>query len=386
MRGFSGKRVLSILVLALAMCLWGQRGVTLAQTAKPEKPVVKKGASPSKSGNSLSKDEKLSIVNELRRELLDARADFIDRWLAVVAIVLTFFGIIVAIIGIIGFRRFQSIEKEARESIDAAKQFEIEAREHAEEAGKLHRKFEKAGKYAIETFGEKGREVLEGIRREYPDEPKETLQDITAEAARKDLLASSFRKAISNAHSLQRQGNIDKAIEKWRAIADVVEETDKDLATRALFFIGYLFEKQGKYEEAIRAYSKWIYLNPEDPIPYNNRGLLMAARLGQYEAALKDYNEAINQKENYDLAYYNRGIVKDKLGQLGSAIEDFNKTIDLNKDFAAAYCSRGISKATLGRKDEAREDFTIALKLAQKDDDQNIVELVEKELQKLDEK
>ena len=47
-----------------------------------------------------------SRFNELRRDLLDNRAAYIDRWLAVVAVVLTFFGIVVAIAGLVGFKRW----------------------------------------------------------------------------------------------------------------------------------------------------------------------------------------------------------------------------------------------------------------------------------------
>ena len=63
--------------------------------------------------------------NELQRELLDDRADYIDRWLIAVTIVLAFFGIL-------GFKRFREIEAEARKSVEAAKRYEADAKDHAE--------------------------------------------------------------------------------------------------------------------------------------------------------------------------------------------------------------------------------------------------------------
>ena len=48
-----------------------------------------------------------SRFNELRGELLDDRAAYIDRWLSVVAIVLTFFGLLIVLGGYIGFSRFR---------------------------------------------------------------------------------------------------------------------------------------------------------------------------------------------------------------------------------------------------------------------------------------
>ncbi len=57
-------------------------------------------------GSSISTVDDVEIqrhFNELRGELLDKRAVSIDRWLSVIAIVLTFFGVVVAVAGYIGF-------------------------------------------------------------------------------------------------------------------------------------------------------------------------------------------------------------------------------------------------------------------------------------------
>ena len=48
--------------------------------------------------------------------------------------------------------------------------------------------------------------------------------------------ASLVDKAITDAISLQQQGEHKDAIEKWRAIAQISEESDDELAARAWFF------------------------------------------------------------------------------------------------------------------------------------------------------
>ena len=75
--------------------------------------------------------------NELRRELLDDRADYIDRWLIAITIGLAFFGIL-------GFIRFREIEAEARTSVEAAKGYEVAAKDHAERIEALQGKAGKA--------------------------------------------------------------------------------------------------------------------------------------------------------------------------------------------------------------------------------------------------
>ena len=154
--------------------------------------------------------ENQRLINELRSELLDDRADYIDRWLSVIGVVLTFFGIVVAIVGVWGFRKFQKIETEAKN-------------------------------------------ILEEIK-ETRDKSLDILQDLNAEAAaenpakanqavkntRENPKASLVDKAIANALDLQQHGRNKEAIKKWLGLARVAKGSDNDLAARAWLSIGYL--------------------------------------------------------------------------------------------------------------------------------------------------
>lgn len=75
-----------------------------------------------------------------------------------------------------------------------------------------------------------------------------------AESIQGDPAASLIDRAIAAAVQLQLQGEIGKAIEKWRAIIPIAEGSDNDLAARAYFSVGYLLIQQGKPEDAIDAY------------------------------------------------------------------------------------------------------------------------------------
>ena len=89
----------------------------------------------------------------------------------------------------------------------------------------------------------------------------------------RDLLQNSelsvIDKAIADASMLQQNGAIEDAIEKWCSIANIVEETDSDLAARAWFSVGYLYSQEGEPEKAIPAYDKAIYLRPDYAEAYN---------------------------------------------------------------------------------------------------------------------
>ena len=280
--------------------------------------------------------------NELQRELLDDRADYIDRWLIAVTIVLAFFGIL-------GFKRFREIEAEARKSVEAAKRYEADAKDHAERIEALQ------GKAVADV--QRIRDLMTAeVAAQNPAEANQAVKD-----ARENPEASLTDKAIADAVSLQQQGKRDDAIEKWRAIAHVVEGSDNDLAARAWFSVGYLIQDEDP-EDAIADYAEAIRLKPDYAEAYNNRGAVKDA-LGRHDDALADYAEAIRLKPDHASPYYNLGTVKAKLGRCDDALADYAEAIRLKPDHAGAFYNRGVAKDKLGRYEDALADYAEAIRL-----------------------
>ena len=368
--------------------------------------------------------------NKLQRELLDNRSAYIDRWLFVISIVLTFFAIVVAVLGYIGFKEFQEIENRANRSAEKAERLVEEIKGHRDEAKKMVK--------AI-------REINAQIAADDPEKAGQVVANV-----RKNPEASPIDKAIAQAVSLQQQGKRNDAIEKWRAVAHVTEGSNNELAARAWFSVGYLLQNENpgagisaydkalrlkpdfaaaynnrgnaknalkQYEAAIADYDQAIRLKPDFAAAYNNRGnaknalkqyeaaiadydqairlkpdLAEAynnrgsakARLGRYDEAIGDYNEAIRLKPDYAAAYNNRGNAKNALRQYDAALADYDEAIRLKPDYALAYYNRGVAKKALGAKDEARKDFETAVELAQKAGNANIVGQAEQSLRGLD--
>ena len=354
--------------------------------------------------------------NDLRHELLDDRAETIDRWLAVMAIILTQFGIIAVAAGYLGFRRFRKIEAKARGNVESS-------RKHAEEARNL------VGE--IKVRRDEAASLLRGLTaEEVHDDPDQARKAV--ETVQGDPTASPIDQTVAAAVRFQQSGKIEEAIEQWRAVAVVSEMTDNELSAQAWFSIGYLGQehKKGTLETAIDAYDKALRLKPAYPEAYNNRGVAkgylgrhkealadydmalrlkpddaevynnqgnakdnlgrheealadydMALRLkpddaevynnqgnakdnlGRHEEALVDYDEAIRLNPDYASAYYNRGNVKSDLGRHEEALSDYDEAIRLNPDFASAYNNRGIVKSGLGRHEEALVDYDEAIRL-----------------------
>ena len=280
--------------------------------------------------------------NELQRELLDDRADYIDRWLIAITIGLAFFGIV-------GFIRFREIEAEARKSVKAAKRYEADAKDHAERIEALQ------GKAVADV--QRIRDLMTAeVAAQNPAEANQAVKD-----ARENPEASLTDKAIADAVSLQQQGKRDDAIEKWRAIAHVVEGSDNDLAARAWFSVGYLIQDEDP-EDAIADYAEAIRLKPDYAEAYNNRGAVKG-KSGRYTAAIADCDQAIRLKPDDANAYNNRGAAKRLLGRHDDAIADYDEAIRLKPDDADGYNNRGAAKAALGRHNDAIADYDEAIRL-----------------------
>ena len=278
---------------------------------------------------------------------------------------MTLLGIVAVIAGYLSFKRFREIEAEARQNVTASQQYTEEARHLVEEI--------KAKRHEAES-------LMEGLNAQIAsDDPGKATQAILS--VRQNPEASLTDKAISDAVSLQQQGKRDAAIEKWRAIAHVVEGSDNDLAARAWFSVGYLAMDEDP-KGSVLANDRAIRLKPDLNGAYINRGNARQ-KLEQYEAAIADYDEAIHLNPDYAETYSNRSVANQKLGQYEDAVDDCNEAIRLKPDYAEAYINRGAAKVALVLKDEARKDFEIALERARKANDAKIVAQAEQLLRDL---
>ena len=333
--------------------------------------------------------------DNLRRELWDDLTKRVDWWLkaitislTAIVIVLAVFSIVAAVVGYrglerfdLGLKRFNEIEVDARRSVD---QIEESAEEVRELVAEIEAKRDEAELHTKAIKKLTAKEVQSA-----PDETDKVVQSIQANPS-----ASPIDRVIAAAVLSQRQGNIEEAIEKWRAIANVADGIDKDLEARAWFSVGYLHSRPqeaidaydeairlkpdyaeaynnrgnvksdlNQHEEAIADHDKAIRLKPDLAEAYNNRGNAKSD-LNRHEDAIADYDEAIQLKPDLTEAYYNRGNAKVGLGRYEDAIADYDKVIRLKPDYAAAYNNRAAANLSLGRKGEARRDFETALRLA----------------------
>ncbi len=288
--------------------------------------------------------------NDLRRELLGVQIKLVRGWLATITILLALFGAG----GYFGYGQFRDLESEAQGYVNTA-------RRHANEIQELSNK--------VQSLSEEAQSRIETLTRKWTAETVQGNPDKAgkdAENVEDNPLASPVDQMIAAAVQLQRQGNFEGAIKKWRDIAKVVDGTDKELGAQAWFSVGYLHGKESRLQEAIDAFDKAIQLNPDLAEAYYNRGTVRNG-LKLHEKAIVDFDETIRRNPDLAEAFNNRGIAKNRLGQHEKAIADFDKAIRLKPDYADAYVNRGILRNGLGRRDDAIADLNEAIRLKPND-------------------
>ena len=116
----------------------------------------------------------------------------------------------------------------------------------------------------------------------------------------------------------------------------------------------------GNYQEAIKAFTQAININPI-PVLYNDRGNAYLA-MGDYGKALADYETAIKLNPSLGYAYYNRGRLKRLQGRYEDSIPDLQKSLELDSGLAyAAYNNIALSRYELDDYEEAMEAVNMAV-------------------------
>ncbi len=259
------------IVLALAFAALGVAGQTTPSTQTPILPAVQEKPTPDTSptvedtralDNPVDDGEIQRRFNDLRRQLLDDRADTINWWLTIALIVLAIISIGAALgvyFGLSGLRAIkdeakksaEEVKKSAEEINELKKQVEEDAQQIEQEREQITRA---AAGYGFERRYHLPIDLGDSARDDEPlfiplgqvqesdrvQEAAEAVQEV-----RRNPEASPMDRAIADAYSLQRAGRIDDAIEKWRSIANVTEGSDPDLAARAWLSVGYLLYERG---------------------------------------------------------------------------------------------------------------------------------------------
>jgi len=192
----------------------------------------------------------------------------------------------------------------------------------------------------------------------------------------KDLFSKQQYQAIIDLlpDSLLEEYN-DAALYSWPAAAyNKLKDYDRTLfyanmvnrvnpeSAYGFFFRGLAYNGKGRFDEAVKEFTKAIISNNENADFFRYRGIAYSS-LEDYENAIKDFSEAIkiNGKDGY--AFFHRGLAYLRQKEYDKAIIDNTKAIELKSNEVAAYNNRAFSNESKGEYSKAIEDYEKALSI-----------------------
>ncbi len=167
-----------------------------------------------------------------------------------------------------------------------------------------------------------------------------------------------FAEAFSlGGYILERGGKADSALRFYsRAL-----ELRPDL-TAAWFNLAKLLTRQGRFADALAALDGGLAVAPGDADALNTRSAVLRG-LWRVEEAAAAAEAALRRRPNFPEAAVNLGTALLKAAQPGPALAAYASASAMRPDYADAICGEGLSLRALDRLEEARAAFDRAAAL-----------------------
>lgn len=169
-------------------------------------------------------------------------------------------------------------------------------------------------------------------------------------------LAEASRNSADNlfyaAQGFMILGNYERAVLEFRAVTSLEPGREK-----VNYFIGQSLIRLNRYEEAEKAFSRELEINPTDPLSKYHLALTLIERKIDLERAISILDRAIKLKPDYADAHYQLGKIYLEKSEIQRAVELLENAVSLdpNKDYVHYQLS--IAYRKVGRKEEADREL-----------------------------
>lgn len=124
--------------------------------------------------------------------------------------------------------------------------------------------------------------------------------------------------------------------------------------------LGVVLKEMGLYREAIQKFRHAISIRPEYPEALNNLGITFQ-KIGDRKSAYKALNEAISSKPTYSDAINNIANILEEMGEYNQSEKAYKKALSLQPALAEAHNGLGVIYSHQGKSDQAVRSFRAAL-------------------------
>ncbi len=164
-------------------------------------------------------------------------------------------------------------------------------------------------------------------------------------------IAKKLIKAVDQCLSAVLIVSISVLIFQSEVFADFRDNASEEYRVK-----GYAEQQKGNHEKALGFYTKSLSLAPDNPVTFNDMGVLYE-QAGMEEQAQKFYLEAIRVDKKYLPPYMNLAYLFEKKGDVARAVEYFEKRVKLGKknDRWTKKAQDEIDRLSLGRGEDLKK-------------------------------
>jgi tetratricopeptide (TPR) repeat protein len=120
--------------------------------------------------------------------------------------------------------------------------------------------------------------------------------------------------------------------------------------------------RKGKLAEAVKAYNQALQIDPENPVAWNNKGLILAVA-GNFDEALKCHLKAIELDPGHVDAISNVGMTHTKLENYDEALTWYDKALAMDPNHETTWNNKGNLLSKLEKYQEAMKCYDRALEI-----------------------
>jgi len=286
---------------------------------------------------------------QIQKENLEFREKLVDRWLTILSILVTFFGIAVPILGI----------KYGKEVLDDVKNQEYKIKGLIIDSEKLKKTIESSEK-DLKSMEERSRNLRDVMRASsnrisWPD--KQEMISL-AYSIFEEEGSTPYQKDVAKAYWLSLMGRYSEAVFEFERI---VRWYSNHMPGSELFDLysemGYVFNQLNQFSDAVIFYRKAIGVNGGNQRTWMNLGLNYQ-ELEKNEEALECFRKVISLEKDDSISLNDLGSAYSKLGNYKNAIKYYNAAILNEKDnLELDYAYLGLIEALIfnNQIDEAEE-------------------------------
>ena len=178
----------------------------------------------------------------------------------------------------------------------------------------------------------------------YKEKREEVLADFEQLSKRKNYNAADY---FNLGFLYEKVGGKEEAMRFYAKAIQMQPDHEQ-----ALYNLANLYQDDGNYKIAMELYSRLVHYHPKNVPAYLKMGIIFNA-LGEAERARRFYLKVIDLDPDNSDAYFNLGYLSESQGELSDAVNYYEKAVELAPKNAEAYYNLGNVYASLGQNGEA---------------------------------